>query len=118
LSVSEEIVGTVRKIVFSWTSAADGTASETTEKPYSGEILGLATVPDTGDDQPSDQYDITITDEDDLDVLAGQGANRSNASTEYVTARETLGCVANDTLTINVSGAGDTKSGTAYLFIR
>lgn len=50
-------------------------------------------------------------------MLMGAGADRSNASTEQVLA-SSLGIVANDKLTLSVTNAGDTKSGTVILYIR
>lgn len=107
----------LKKIAFSWTTAADGTATGTTTNAYVGEVIRLVTVPGTAGSQPTDQYDIVINDEDTTDVLMGAGANRSNASTEQVLA-SSLGCVANDKLTLEITNAGDTKSGTVYLYIR
>ena len=107
----------LQKIKFTWVSAADGTATGTTTKTYVGEILRLVTVPGTAGNQPTDQYDIAINDEDVTDVLVGAGINRSNASTEQVIATS-LGCVANDKLTLEITNAGDTKSGVVYLYIR
>ena len=123
VTTSEETYGTVKKIAFAWTSgtgAEGGTASGTTANAYSGEIIRMVTVPGAAGNQPTDQYDITITDQDSLDVLNSLGANRSNASNEQVIsdAVSSLGCVANDKLTINVTNAGDAKTGTAYLYIR
>ena len=116
--ITEETYGTIKKIKFSWTSgdgAEDGTASGQTTHAYSGKILGLAT--DPGSPAPTALYDITVTDEDGMDVLMGGGADRSATVTEYVLS-SSLGAVANDKLTINVSAAGTNKKGIAYLYIR
>ena len=119
VTITEERAGTIKKIAFAWvsgTGAEDGTASGQTTYAYSGKILGLAT--DPGATAPSDNYTITITDEDSMDVLMGAAvANRDTATTEYILSTS-LGAVANDKLTINVSGAGTSKEGTAYLYIR
>jgi len=119
VTITEEIYSTIKKIKFSWTSgdgAEAGTASGQTSEAYSGKILGLATDPD-GTAIPTDNYNITVTDEDGMDVLMGGGANRDTAVTEYVLSTS-LGAVANDKLTINISGAGTNKKGIAYLYIR
>jgi hypothetical protein len=117
VTISEERLGSVKKITFAWTSTAGGAASKTTSYAYNGEIIRQVTVPGAGGSAPTDQYDITVTDGDSTDVLMGQGANRSNVNTEQVLA-SSLGCVANDTLTLNVSNAGNAKSGTLYVYIR
>lgn len=119
VTVNEETFGSVKKISFTWvsgTAAESGTASGTTTHAYNGVIERLVTVPD-GADAPTDNYDITITDEDDTDVLMGAGADRDTANTEQVLA-SSLGCVANDKLTLNVTNAGDAKKGTVYLYLR
>ena len=119
VTVTEETSWSIKKIKFAWTSAANGTATGTTTKAFTGEILQLVTVPGSAGNQPTNLYDITITDQDGIDVLNGQGANRSNVNTEQVVGSLAgLRCVVNDKLTINVSIAGDTKQGTAYLYIR
>lgn len=118
VTITEERIGTIKKIKFSWTSGdggEDGTASGQTTEVYSGKILGLAT--DPGSPAPTDNYDITVTDEDGMDVLMGGGANRDTANTEYVLSAS-LGAVANDKLTINIAAAGTNKKGIAYLYIR
>jgi len=117
--ITEETYGTIKKIKFSWISgdgAEDGTASGQTTHPYSGKILGLAT--DPGSPAPSDNYTVTVTDEDSMDVLMGAAVgNRDTANTEYILSTS-LGAVANDKLTVNISGAGTNKKGIAYLYIR
>lgn len=119
-TITEERHGTVKKIAWAWTSAADGTvtsAVSTTTGAYSGEVLRLVTVPASAALAPDDDYDITIKDEDGTDVLMGAGANRDTANNEQVLA-SSLGCVANDKLYLTVSGAGADNAGTVYLYIR
>jgi hypothetical protein len=120
VEISEETFGTVKKIAFAWTSenggADDGKAQKTTGNGYSGEVIRLVTVPD-GVDAPTDDYDVQILDEDNTDILMGAGANRDTANTEQVLA-SSLGCVANDKLTLSVANAGNAKKGTVYIYIR
>lgn len=114
VTVSEETFGPTKKIHFTWTTTSAGAASKTTTESYNGQAVLLVTVPSGG---PTDNYYVTVTDEDGVDVLAGGGATRDTANTEYV--RETsLGWVANDTLTLTIASGGDTKSGHVYLYIR
>lgn len=117
VTIAEEVFGSVKKIKFAWTSTDGGVASRQTTHAYNGVIERLVTVPGAGDNQPTNQYDVTITDEDDTDVLMGAGADRLNTATEQVLA-SLLGVVANDRLTLNIVNAGDTKKGTAYLYLR
>ncbi len=117
MSVRELTHGTVKKITVEWTSNAAGDASAETDEAYNGAIERLVTVPGTAGDQPSDNYDVTAEDGDDVDVLMGEGANRSNANTQQVGAAD-LGVVAYSTLTLVVANAGNTKKGTVHLYIR
>lgn len=114
---TEETIGTIKKVKFAWTSSAGGAADATTTGVYSGEIIRLVTVPGAGGDQPTNLYDVAVNDADGNDVLMGAGANRSNASTEQVLGTS-LGCVANDALTLAVTNAGNAKTGTVILYIR
>ena len=104
-----------QKIKFEWTSDASGDAVITTTNEYTGSIIEVITVPSAT--APTADYDITITDADSIDVLHGNGADRSATLTEYI-AEANLGTVVNSKLTLTVANAGDTKSGTAYVYIR
>lgn len=107
----------IQKIKFTWTSAADGTASGTTTKEYTGEVIRLVTIPSVAPDAPADNYGVKINDEDNTDVLMGAGALRDTANTEQVLA-SSLGCVANDKLSIAITAAGAVKKGTTIVYIR
>jgi hypothetical protein len=116
-TITEERLGTVKKVKFVWVSAADGTASGTTTNAYTGEIIRLVTIPAAAGSAPADNYDVAVDDEDGADVLMGAGADRDTANTEQVLG-SSLGCVANDKLALAVTNAGDTKGGTVILYIR
>lgn len=126
VTITERAHTSVKLVKFEWESDADSPSGEdaegTTTKYYDGKIIGFAAVPDGGDvsptDYPTDNYDIVITDDQNMDVLAGAGMNRDEATTEYVTDPASLGCVAGSKLTFSVAAAGVAKSGTAYLWIR
>lgn len=89
-------------------SAANGLA-------ISGEVLEFVTVPD-GDNAPTANYDVTITDADGFDILKGQGANRSASSTERVTSG--FAPVAKTQLTLTVTDFGDAGGGDVYLYVK
>lgn len=120
-TITEERHGTMKRIGFAWTSDdTTGAVTGTTTYAYSGLIEAVEFVPNTAGTQPSDNYDVTLTDEASVDKLGGAGANRSNAATEIlrVTLAVGLGAVANDKLTLNVSAAGNSKTGAVYVYIR
>jgi hypothetical protein len=119
VTITEKKYGSVKKITFAWvagTAGEAGTASGTTINAYDGKLILLSTVPSVSA-QPDDNYAVTITDDDDIDLLAGNGANRDETNTEYVTYAN-MGAVAGSVLTINVSSAGASNEGMAYLYIR
>lgn len=115
--ITEETQAHVKKIKFVWVSAADGTASGTTSGVYSGEVIRLVTIPASAAVKPTDNYGVVINDEDSTDILMGAGAARDDANTEQVLA-SSLGCVANDKLTLGISAAGSAKGGTVIVYIK
>ena len=117
VTTTEERLGNVQKITYAWTAGTAptaGTATGTTTYLYTGVLLRAVTVPDAVS-VPTDDYDITITDGDGVDVAAGLLANRDTANTEWVTSG--LGAVVGDTLTINLSAAGSATKGVCILYI-
>lgn len=118
VTTTEERLANVSKITFAWTAGTGGdagTASGQTTYPYSGVLLRVVTFPGTGGTQPTDNYDLTLTDEDGVDVAAGLLANRDDTNAEWVTSG--LGAVVGDKLTINVTNAGSGKAGTCEVYI-
>lgn len=120
VTYTEENLGHIKKIKAAWTASNPGGAvsgSATTEV-YTGEVVQIVTVPGTVGDQPTDQYDVTVLDDDGIDVISGAGGNRSNASTEQIQGLTSLGFVAGDHLAVTIANAGNAKKGTVYLYIR
>jgi len=118
VTFTEQTHASVKKVRILWvsgTGADAGKADGTTTEYYSGQVLMFVTDPQAA--APTDDYDVEIRDGDGVDILAGAGANRDTANTEYVLAAS-LGAVANSKLTLQVRNAGDTKSGVVYLYIR
>ena len=121
VTVTEETFNSVKKIKFAWTSedggANAGKATKTTVNAYSGEIIRLVTIPGGAPNAPTADYDVAVNDEDLTDVLMGAGVNRHTSNTEQVLA-SSLGCVANDKLSLSIENAGNAKTGTTILYIR
>ena len=117
--ITEISHGTVKKIKAAWTASTGdtGTVSGVTTKEYDGRIIGVITVPGTGDDAPDADYDIALNDSDGVDVALGAVANRHTSNTEYV-AEASMAGVAHSPLTIAVTAAGSGNKGTAYIFVR
>ena len=106
----------IKKISFAWTSGSGGTVTKQTDNVYTGEVIRLVTIPDSGD-APTPDYDIEVLDQDETDVLMGAGADRHTSTTEQVLA-SSLGCMVASKLTLSVAAAGDSKSGVAHVYIR
>lgn len=117
VAVTEEAQGPTKKVAFVWTSSAGGAADGASTRSYNGQIVRLVTVPSGGGTAPTDNYDVTVADDDGVDVLMGAGADRDTANTEQVLA-SSLGYVANDALTLHVTNAGNAKAGTVILYVR
>ena len=115
---TESRTGSVKKIKAVWVSDDTlGTASGTTEFVYDGKVELLTTVPAAAGAAPTDNYDVTLTDADGVDVLGGGGADRDTANTEQKVSAN-LGVVAASKLTLNIANAGNSRGGTVYVYIR
>jgi len=119
ITYTEQTHTGVRLLKADWLSDASGdvTGNASTSR-YDGQILYAAFVPDGGGTQPSDNYDVTVLDDNSLDVINGLGANKSNAATVYADQFDGLGAVSDSTLTVTVDNAGSAKGGIVYLWIR
>lgn len=118
VTVSETTHTTVRRIYWDWLSTAGGAADLVTTVAYDGLLERAVFIPDGGATQPDPNYDVTITDPDGVDVLAGLGANLDNAATVVKTHADGLTAVSGQLLTLNVSGAGAANGGTVILYLR
>jgi len=113
---------TIKTLTAEWTSDdATGSVSGETEHDISGFLLSGLTNP--GSPAPTDDYDITISDEDSYNVLTNcedDLTDRDTSNTELVefllkdSAGDTAGGhpSVNGKLTIAVSNAGNSKQGT------
>lgn len=116
VTTTEEAGGRIQKVSFDWLASTAGTATAQTARAYSGAVLRAVFVPDGSSTQPTNLYDVAVNDEDGYDILAGQGANLSNSAA--VTVVTSMGAVANDKITLDVSNAGSEKGGVVHLYIR
>jgi len=106
---------TVTEIIFSWLSHTDGVATATaTTYPYSGEIIKVVCIP--GATTPSDLYDVTLSDADSIDLLAGQGVDCPNGSSLVITGG--MIPVVESTISLTIAGGGSAKNGTVHVYLR
>jgi len=116
VTTTEEKQTWVKKVKFSIVSATDGTADATTSLDYTGEVVRLVASPGTTGSQPTNAFDVVVNDEDGYDILAAQGANLSNAAVTTIVA--SLGCIANDRMSVSVTNMGDQKSADIIVYLR
>ena len=118
--------GSTRIAVIDWVSASDGSATGTVG--LDGQILKFVTNP--GSPAPTDNYDITLVDEDGIDVAEGLLANRDTSNSEEVypfkevtlagtgTDRAALPLYHGGPVTFTLANAGDTKAGQLKVYLR
>jgi hypothetical protein len=108
----------VRKVVFAWTANSSGAASGSTTHACTGELLRVSVIPGTGTAAPSDNYDIELHDENDIDLLDGNGANLDSATTYTFLVSDTLGVVSNEDIELSITNAGASNTGTVLVYLR
>jgi len=116
----------VAKVIVDWVSdSAAGSVSQLSTKPVFGEILRITTNP--GATAPTDQYDVTILDEDSVDVALGTLANRATATTQtvYPTVAGSATTPVSDVrmavagrITLTIAAAGNSKNGRVTIYLR
>ncbi len=121
VTIVEETFGSVKQIAFTWIggTAEAALTGGTTTKYYNGKLEYCVTVPAGSTEAPADDYDVTILDKNDVDLLADNGLDRATATTESIVTAN-LGAVANSQLELVVlnSGSSGTASGVVYLWVR
>ena len=107
----------VKLIKWDWLATDGGVVSSATSNKYTGIITKVVIVPDGGGTAPTAAYDITILDENSIDLLEGNGADCSATATEYLDQSDGLGNVSESTLTLTIASAGNAKGGIVYVYI-
>ena len=122
--VARIIDSDIRKYTLTWQSSSGGAVDFTTPA-IAGELIGIEF--DPGATAPTANYDITLTDENGLDVMAGQGANLSATVTTMVkpgipfkdgVTTSVAPMIVHGTLVLAITNAGDTKNGVIVLYMR
>jgi hypothetical protein len=116
--------GVINRIELAWVAHTDGSGTLTTGA-INGTILRVTTNPAAN--APTDNYDITLTDADGVDVLAGQGTDLDTANSASFcpgvaftdgTTTSVVPIVVSGPLTLNLSNAGDSNEGSLVLYVR
>lgn len=116
------------RVIATWTSNGSGAASGTSKRVAGSLIKGVT---DPGTAAPSANYDITITDEEGVNILGGTqddltDRHTSNTEEEYFLVLDDAGTplaqslhpVVCGAITVTVANAGDTKDGVLYLYLK
>jgi hypothetical protein len=114
----------IRRYDLAWTSHTDGSVGLSAGS-FFGEVVRVSFNP--GATAPSAAYDVTITDGDGLDILAGQGANLHETNSSHVcpgvplkdgTTTSVVPVAVHGELTLNITNAGDSKTGVIRIYLR
>jgi len=110
--VAEQRGRGIQRVEVAWTSTAGGAASAA--QFLFGKLCRVTTIPN-GVAAPTDNYDVTLVDEDGVDVAGGNLADRDTANTENVVFanKEVIGGL----LTPTVANAGNAKQGTIVIWL-
>lgn len=117
---------TIVTITVAWTAHTDGSFTSVDISSYMGEVYGMflfAIETNPGATAPQDNYDITLTDADGVDILMSAGTNRHTTTSQYAVVP--IGTYFNRIpidggLTFNLSGNNvNSATGTAkFIFIK
>lgn len=108
----------LQKIQWDWLSATGGAVSSAASGWYCGKIVKVSLASDGAPTAPDDAYDVTIEDQDGLDVLSGNGADVTSAATVYINDPTKTLWVRSNVLTLKVAAAGDEKGGVVTMLIQ
>jgi len=117
---------TIKLLTLDWLSTDAGVVSGTTTNQIDGIIYRVVFIPDAAATQPSDLYDLVIyAYGTTIDLLAGAGANLSNATATTVipllndqAGNKFFPPVVCDRLTYSITNAGDAKGGIIQIYYR
>lgn len=103
ITFDHQYQGRIGRLVATCTAdAADGTFPATAIPPIDGRLVALITNP--GATAPTDNWDLTLVDDNALDRLGGVGANRDTTTSERVAIPGAPACASNETLTLTPTG--------------
>jgi hypothetical protein len=113
ITITEVTHTSPKKITFAW----DGTTVDgTTTADFDGVLILVATVPGLSGAQPDDDYDLVLDNADGVDMLAGQGADRDETNTEFISSG--MGAFTEEKITLGITNAGAAAEGTVYVWLR
>lgn len=108
----------VKKVSAFWyTGSGDtnGQAWGQSANYYDGQLVGFSCRVNSG--SPQNAYNVRVLDDENVDVLGGEGLNRDNATNPFV-AGSSLGAVAHSKLNVYIANANFNRNGTVVMYIR
>lgn len=114
----DSIAYPLQKIQWDWLSATDGAVSSAASGWYCGKIVKVSLASDGAPTAPTNLYDVTIEDQDGLDVLSGGGVDVTSAATVYINDPTKTLWVRSNVLTLKVAAAGAEKGGVVTMLIQ
>ena len=118
VTIAYEDHESIKYVQWSWTSDASGDVSGEDTKSVNGQALRYATNP--GSTAPTDNYDITILDDDSIDIAEGVLTNRDTSTSEQVLTGGDAkdGAAFHGKLSLVVANAGNAKEGVLRMYYR
>jgi hypothetical protein len=115
----------LQEVTMTWLSDAAGAATDTTDWTVSGALLRVVHIPDSGGTQPTNSYDVTLTDEDGVTIFTNTAVSNAAASEQFpggtltdATNNAPTPKVVKGPLTLTIANAGNAKGGKVKLFFR
>jgi hypothetical protein len=101
-----------------WVSdASAGTVSGRTISLDPCTVKQIEMYPDSGGTQPTDAFDLTLLNSLGLDLLAGRGADLSNAAGTILAQTDRLFIFPGGTLAPTIAAAGNSKGGRIRIYV-
>lgn len=113
--------GSMVKYIMDWLSDASGDVDVDAIPMVQGEIQRVSYYPDAGGTQPSDNYDLTMSNSYGVDILTGTGANLSQTTDTWaVPALSTYFKVFIEagSYDLVIANAGNAKGGIVEVIVR
>lgn len=108
----------IKKITWDWLCTDGGAVvGSATSNYYSGILSRVEFIPDGGATAPTAAYDVTLKNDDGVDLLSGLGADRSATATETKNHTDGLGILVKSKLTLAVTNAGNAKGGIVIAYV-
>lgn len=108
----------VTKYTITWTSSAGGAVSGNAFSVKRGYMVACKVMPAAGGSAPTTLYDITLVDQDAVDVLNALGADQSATVGRYFVFDPPFYLDSTQTLDLVIANAGNAKGGTVTCWSR